>query len=56
MFEVILYVLGVLTVLMLTSVTFIMSGEYFARKFENSKFSKWWEKNVVSHVSDEYDI
>ena len=33
----------------------IILGEYLTGKFSNSKFAKWWKKNVVSEMSDNYE-
>ena len=33
----------------------IIFGEYLTDKFGNSKFAKWWKKNVVSEMSDNYE-
>jgi hypothetical protein len=33
----------------------IILGEYLTGKFSNSKFAKWWKKNVVSEMPDDYD-
>jgi uncharacterized protein YneF (UPF0154 family) len=44
-------------IILLISVIFsalIILGEYFSRKFNNSKFTKWWRKNVIASVDDHY--
>lgn len=33
----------------------IIIGEYFSNKYPNSKFNKWWNKNVVTKMPDNYD-
>lgn len=34
----------------------IILGEWIRDKRPDSKFSKWWDKNVVSRVDDRSDI
>lgn len=31
-------------------VGFIHLGEYFAFKFEGSKFDKWWKRNIIDNI------
>ena len=33
----------------------IILGEYLTGKFKDSKFAKWWKKNVVSEMPEDYD-
>jgi hypothetical protein len=33
----------------------IILGEYLVSKFESGKFAKWWKKNVISPMPDDYD-
>jgi hypothetical protein len=33
----------------------IILGEYLVSKYENSKFAKWWRKNVVSPMPEDYE-
>jgi uncharacterized protein YneF (UPF0154 family) len=44
-------------IILLLSVIFsllVILGEYFSRKFEKSKFNKWWRKNIIMSVDDHY--
>jgi len=36
-------------------VAIILIGEYLVGKFESSKFAKWWRKNVISEMPDDYE-
>lgn len=42
-------------VVVLFCVAIILIGEYLTDKFSNSKFAKWWRKNVVSPMPEDYD-
>ena len=33
----------------------IILGEYLTGKFSDSKFAKWWRKNIVSPMPEDYD-
>jgi len=33
----------------------IIIGEYFAGKFKNSKFTKWWKNNVITQIPEDYE-
>ena len=33
----------------------IILGEYLVSKFESSKFAKWWKKNVITQMPDDYE-
>jgi hypothetical protein len=40
--------------LSLSVVSILIMGEYLAGKFKKSKFYKWWRKNVIMEVDDNY--
>lgn len=33
----------------------IILGEFLTGKFKSSKFAKWWKRNVVSEMPEDYD-
>ena len=33
----------------------IIFGEFLTGKFKDSKFAKWWKRNVVTQMPDDYD-
>lgn len=33
---------------------FLIVGEYFVSKYPESKFKKWWNSNIITHVKDDY--
>ena len=33
----------------------IILGEYFTSKFKDSKFTKWWKKNVITEMPEDYE-
>ena len=37
------------------SILIILIGEYFAKKNENSKFAKWWRKNIITQMPEDYE-
>jgi hypothetical protein len=39
--------LGVLIVFSIFVVLFISSGEWTAKKYPESRFAKWWRRNVI---------
>jgi len=45
----------IITILVLLAIVFapvliIATGEYFSKKFSNSRFKKWWVNNVVTEI------
>jgi hypothetical protein len=46
---------GTCTLLVLFCIGVIILGEYLAGKFESSKFAKWWKKNVITQMPDDYE-
>jgi hypothetical protein len=38
-----------------SSILTIILGEYFAKKNENGKFAKWWRRNVITQMPDDYE-
>ena len=50
-FKIFIYALIFLFVMIIL----LIIGEYISSKFPNSKFKKWWNSNVITHVSDDYD-
>lgn len=45
---------GIVMLISFLFVVILISGEYLALRFENSKFYKWWRKNVIMEVDDNY--
>ena len=33
----------------------IILGEYLADTFKGSKFDKWWKRNVITQIPDDYE-
>ena len=33
----------------------LILGEYLVDKFKDSKFTKWWRKNVISEMPEDYE-
>ena len=48
-FFIIMLLFGVVSILT------IILGEYFAKKNENGKFAKWWRRNVITQMPDDYE-
>ena len=46
---------GTCTLLVLFCIGVIILGEYLAGKFESSKFAKWWKKNIITQMPDDYE-
>jgi len=46
---------GTCTLLVLFCIGVIILGEYLVGKFKGSKFDKWWNKNIITHVPEDYD-
>ncbi len=42
-------------VILFFSIILLIIGEYFAGKFKGSKFAKWWNDNVITHMPDDYE-
>jgi len=55
MFYLIKAFLFISLIAVLFCVAIILIGEYLTDKFINSKFAKWWRKNVISEMPDDYD-
>jgi hypothetical protein len=34
----------------------IILGEWIRDKRPNSRFAKWWDRHIVTHVDDRFDI
>lgn len=41
-------------VLCILFVSFFASGEYLAKKVKDGKFKRWWRKNIIMEVDDNY--
>jgi hypothetical protein len=50
-----LYFLFVMFLLAVSSILFILIGEYFAGKFKSSRFTKWWRRNVITQMPENYE-
>lgn len=33
----------------------LIIGEYLTGKFKDSKFAKWWKKNVITEMPEDYE-
>lgn len=51
----ILSIILVFLVSFFTMVGLLMLGEHFSDKFDGSKFSKWWDRNVITKMHDRYE-
>jgi len=45
----------VMILLAVMSILTIIVGEYFDKKYESSKFEKWWRKNVITQMPEDYE-
>jgi len=55
MFYFIKVFLFISVVILLFLIGLIIIGEYLTGKFEDSKFAKWWKRNVITQMPDDYD-
>ena len=37
------------------AIVVLIIGEYFVRKFKNSKFADWWNRHVITQMPEDYE-
>lgn len=42
-------------VIVALSIILLIIGEYLVGKYKGSKFAKWWDRNVITQMKDDYE-
>jgi len=42
-------------VIVFFSIILLIIGEYLAGKYKDSKFAKWWKRNVITQMPEDYE-
>jgi hypothetical protein len=42
--------------ILILSIGLIIAGEWISKRFEGSRFSNWWNRNIITRIDDRFDI